>query len=95
MKFPKEIRTFCSTCKKHTLQTVELSKKKTRGSMTHGMRRFDRKMRGYGSFPKENPKGREKPTRKLDLRYVCKECKKKHSIGKGFRVKKLELESAK
>jgi len=91
MRFPKEIRTFCPTCKKHTLQTVEMAKKKTRGAMTHGMRRFDRKMRGYGSFPKENPKGREKSTRKLDIRYKCTVCGKKHMAGKGWRAKKFEL----
>jgi large subunit ribosomal protein L44e len=48
-------------------------------------------MKGYGSFPKENPKNREKPTKKVDLRFKCKECGKKHVHGKGFRVKKLEL----
>jgi large subunit ribosomal protein L44e len=47
-------------------------------------------MKGYGSFPKENPKGREKPTRKLDLRFKCSVCKKSHPIGAGFRVKKFE-----
>ncbi len=91
MKFPKTIITYCPNCKKHTEQEVEIAKKKPRGSMTHGQRIFARKMRGYGSFPRENPKNREKPTRKLDLRYKCKICGKKHMRGKGFRVKKFEL----
>jgi ribosomal protein L44E len=47
-------------------------------------------MKGYGSFPKENPKGREKATKKLDLRYTCSVCNKKQIIGKGFRTKKVE-----
>lgn len=84
-------RRYCPFCKKHTEHSVEEAKKKPRRSTCKGQRRFLRKLKGYGSFPKENPKGREKPTRKVDLRYVCKECKKKHSIGKGFRIKKVEF----
>lgn len=91
MKFPKTIKTFCPVCKKHTLHEVEIAKKRTRGTLTHGMRRFNRKMKGYGSFPKENPKGREKPTKKLDLRYKCSVCGKKHVSGQGWRAKKFEL----
>ncbi|MFH0711050.1 MAG: 50S ribosomal protein L44e [Candidatus Aenigmatarchaeota archaeon] len=91
MRFPKEIRTFCPTCKKHTIHSVELAKKRTRGAMTHGMRIFARKMKGYGSFPRENPAGREKSTRNLDIRYKCTACKKKHMRGKGWRAKKFEL----
>ncbi len=91
MKFPKTITTYCPHCKKHTEHTVETAKRKPRGTMTHGQRRFRRKMLGYGSFPKENPKGRDKPTKKLDLRFKCSVCKKMHMHGKGFRVKKFEL----
>jgi len=91
MNFPKKIKTYCMYCKKHTVHEVEITKKRPRGSMSHGQRIFKRKMKGYGSFPKENPKGREKPTRKLDLRYKCLECGKKHMRGKGWRVKKFQL----
>lgn len=91
MKFPQKLRMYCPKCKKHTEHTVEISKKKTRGTLTHGQRVFKRKMRGYGSFPKENPKGREKSTRKLDLRFKCSVCGKKHMRGRGFRVKKFEI----
>jgi large subunit ribosomal protein L44e len=73
----------------HTVSRVSASKVKRR--MAEGQRRFKRKMKGFGSFPKSNPKGRAKPTRKLDLRYKCKECGKMHTIGQGFRVKKFEL----
>ncbi len=89
---PKQQRKYCPYCRKHTLHTVEEAKRRQRRTLSKGQRRFLRKMKGYGSFPKENPKGREKPTRKQDLRYKCSECKKKHSIGLGFRVKKLEFE---
>ena len=90
MKYPKIQRRYCPYCRRHTEHKVEIAKRRPRSKMAKGQRRFLRKLAGYGSFPKENPKGREKPTRKVDLRYVCKECGKKHPIGKGFRVKKFE-----
>lgn len=58
--------------------------------MAQGQRRFKRKLSGYGSFPRPKP-DHEKPTKKRDLRYKCKECGKKHTKGKGFRAKKFEL----
>jgi len=91
MKFPKKLRLYCPHCKKHTEHTVEIAKKKTRRKMAQGQRRFLRKMQGYTSFPKEKPTGREKPTKKLDLRFKCTVCGKKHTRGKGFRVKKFEM----
>lgn len=91
MKFPKMQKKYCPVCKKHTLHEVKKVSGKKKSPLSAGERRFKRKMSGFGSFPKSNPKGREKPTRKLDLRYACKECKKAHTVGKGFRVKKFEL----
>lgn len=92
MKIPKTQKRYCPFCKKHTTHAVEEAKRRPRRQDTKSQRRFLRKMKGYGSFPKENPKGREKPTRKLDLRYKCSECGKRHSIGEGYRVKKVEFE---
>jgi large subunit ribosomal protein L44e len=91
MKFPQKLTIYCNYCRKHTLHTAEINKKKPRGTLTHGQRIFLRKMKGYGSFPKENPKGREKSSKKMDLRYKCSVCGKKHTRGKGWRAKKLEL----
>jgi len=90
MKVPKTQRIYCPFCKKHTEHTVERDKKKPRRKMAEGQRRFTRKLKGYGSFPRSKP-DYEKPTKKLDLRYKCKECGKKHTKGKGFRSKKFEL----
>jgi large subunit ribosomal protein L44e len=92
MKIPKTQRRYCKICKKHTEHKVEEAKRRPRKKDSKSQRRFLRKQKGYGSFPKENPKGREKPTRKLDLRYKCAECGKKHSVGKGFRIKKVEFQ---
>jgi len=91
MKFPKTIRTYCPYCKKHTEHEVSVVKKRKRRTLAQGQRRFMRKMKGYGSFPKENPKGREKPTKKVDLRFKCKVCGKKHIRGVGWRAKKFQL----
>jgi large subunit ribosomal protein L44e len=93
MKYPKKVRTYCPYCKKHTDHTVEQAKRRTRRKVAQGQRRFLRKMKGYHSFPKENPKGREKPTRRIDLRFKCTTCNKKHVKGSGFRVKKFELKA--
>ena len=92
MNMPKTQKKYCPRCKKHTdheVKRISVSQKKN--AMVRGQRRFIRKMKGFGSFPKENPKGREKPTRKLDLCYKCKVCKKSQNIGKGFRAKKFEI----
>lgn len=91
MIIPKIQTRFCPYCRKHTEHAVEESKRRTRRELSKSQRRFRRKLKGYGSFPKENPKGREKPTRKLDLRYKCSVCGKKHVVGRGFRVKKAEI----
>lgn len=93
MKFPKTVKTLCPSCRKHTEHSVKVVKKRPRGKArpnAQSKKRFERKIKGYGSFPRPNPKGEGKVTKKLDLRYQCKECKKMHSKS-GFRVKKLEL----
>jgi len=93
MKFPKNINTYCPYCRKHTAHTVKLQKKKPRGSahpQSKSQLRFLRKLKGYGSFPRPNPKGEGKATKKVDLRLTCSECKKMHTK-KGFRIKKFEL----
>jgi len=90
MKYPKQIKTYCPTCKKHTPHTVEKAKKKTRRTMAQGQRRFLRKLQGYGSFPRSKPDF-EKPTRRVDLRFKCSVCGKKHIRGRGWRTKKFEI----
>jgi len=94
MEIPKVQKRYCPFCRKHTEHTVKkASTTKKRRELAQGQRRFRRKMRGFGSFPKENPKGRGKLTKKLSLLYKCKECGKSHNVGKGFRIKKFELKA--
>lgn len=90
MKHPKTMKTFCPSCKKHTEHTVEIAKKRTRRADAQGQRRYLRKLKGYTSFPRPKP-DHEKATKKLDLRFKCKVCGKKHEIGQGWRAKKFEL----
>ncbi|MBU0953585.1 MAG: 50S ribosomal protein L44e [Nanoarchaeota archaeon] len=94
MKYPKSLTTLCPTCKKHTVHTVKQASKKTRGKArtnSQANRRKNRLKRGYGGHGKySKPAVSKKPTQKLDLRFACKDCGKKHTR-KGFRVKKFEL----
>ncbi|MCD6381474.1 MAG: 50S ribosomal protein L44e [Candidatus Aenigmarchaeota archaeon] len=92
MEIPKRQRRYCPNCKKHTWHKVEIAKRRPRKGGSKSQRSFERKLKGYGSFPKPKPEGREKPTRKLDIRYICEECGKAHVIGKGFRIKKVKFE---
>jgi large subunit ribosomal protein L44e len=90
MKFPKTMKTYCPNCKKHTEHTVEIGKKRPRRTMAEGQRRYLRKLKGYTSFPRPKP-DHEKATKRLDLRFKCKVCGKKHERGQGWRAKKFEL----
>lgn len=56
MKIPKKQRKYCNYCRKHTEHTLEEAKKKPRRTLARSQRRFLRVMKGYGSFPKKNPK---------------------------------------
>lgn len=72
------------------MHTVEITKKKSRRTMAQGQRRYLRKLEGYTSFPRPKP-DHEKSTKKLDLRYKCSVCGKKHMKGQGFRSKKFQI----
>ncbi len=90
MKFPQKLRIYCPKCRKHTEHTVETAKKKPRRTMAHGQRIFLRKLKGYGSFPREKP-DYEKSSRRVDLRFKCTVCGRKTMHGAGWRAKKFEI----
>lgn len=90
MKIPNEIKMFCKWCGKHTKHKVEKVKKKQTRTLSQGQRRFRRKMKGYGSFPKPMPSGK-KPTQRQDLRYKCSECGKSATRKTTYRTKKFEI----
>lgn len=90
MKMPRKIRSYCPFCRKHTTIDVEKAKKRKASELKWGQRRFRRVTRGYGGFPRPKPEGREKPTKRTYLKYVCTECKKAHHRP-GIRAKRFEL----
>ncbi|MBW2997603.1 50S ribosomal protein L44e [Candidatus Woesearchaeota archaeon] len=104
MKLPKLKKRHCPYCKKHTEHKVSSAKRKTPGSarpMGYGSKKRARRRgaaRGTGNLGRYSKKAvgafkmtGKKTTTKTDLRYECKECKKIHTQGKGFRVKRVEF----
>lgn len=101
MKIPKTIKRYCPFCKKHTEHRVSQAKKRGARALTYGSKVRARRRgqaRGYGSrgryskpaLSKFKMTGK-KSSKKTDLRFECKECKKTHVQRKGFRSKKIEL----
>ena len=90
MKMPRSIKRYCPSCKKHTLHEVEKVKKKRASELKRGQRLFRKVTAGYGGFPRPKPEGREKPTKRINLKYKCKECGKAHQPP-SYRAKKFEL----
>jgi len=101
MKLPKTLKRHCPYCKKHTEHKVSQTKRGSPRSMTYGSKvRAKRRgsARGIGNrgryskpaISKFKMTGK-KMSKKTDLRYECKECKKTHMQKKGFRAKKVEF----
>jgi len=101
MKLPKNMNRFCPYCRKHTLHTVMLNKKKGPRSMTYGSKLRARrrgKARGIGNMGRYSKPAvtkfkmtGKKSSKKVDLRYECGKCKKQHMKNKGFRSKRIEF----
>jgi large subunit ribosomal protein L44e len=99
MKFPKTVKRYCRSCKKHTeMKLVHAKSGRKRGAMKEGQRRHKRRsgVKGYGSFPQpkieKGSKYGAKQTKKTDFRYHCPACKKMFtSAGGGKRLKKVEV----
>lgn len=88
---PKVIRSYCPKCKTHTnLEVERVRGGKPRGELRWGQRRFRRATAGYGGFPRPTTEGRNKPTKKVYLRFKCKVCKKIHQR-ECIRAKKFEF----
>ena len=90
MKMPRTVKRYCPECKTHTPQEVDKVKKRRASELAWGQRRFRKVTAGYGGFPRPKPEGREKPTKRVNLRYRCTKCKKAH-LRKCQRAKKFEL----
>jgi large subunit ribosomal protein L44e len=90
MKMSRKIMTYCPSCKKHTEHEIERIKKHKASEFKAGQRRFRRATSGYGGFPRPKYEGREKPTKRINVRYRCLECKKAHNK-KMWRAKHVDL----
>ncbi len=90
MKMPKVINTYCPSCRKHTAHMVERVKRGQSSPFTRISRQKDRQQ-GIGNAGKfSKVPGGDKPTKRVYLKYRCKQCKKAHQRV-GFRAKKFEL----
>ena len=101
MKLPKITKRDCPYCKKHTEHNITFTKKKNPSSLTYGSKTRARKRgraRGRGNLGRYSKPAiskfkmtGKKSTKKTDLRYECRVCKKMHVQRKGFRAKKIEF----
>jgi len=96
MKIPKARRKYCPKCKKVTDHKVSQQKSGgQRGVLGKGRRKLWNMKHGYGGFPYPNPQKSQrwgvKISKKTNLRYTCKVCKKTSVGKKGRRSKKLEM----
>lgn len=102
MKLPKLIKRLCKKCKTHTEHKVTQAKRKTPGA-AHPLAKAAKKRSGFGKGTGNLGKYGSKPainkfkmtgaktTKKIDMRYQCKECNKSSVQAKGIRCKKLEM----
>ena len=101
MKLPNVTNRLCPYCRKHTQHRIFQNKRKNPSSMTYGSKVRARRRgtaRGIGNRGRYSKPAisqfkstGKKQSKKTDLRYECKECKKIHMQKKGFRAKKIEF----
>ncbi|MEK0324876.1 MAG: 50S ribosomal protein L44e [Nitrosopumilus sp.] len=90
MKIPKELRTFCKHCGKHTLHAVSISKKGKQRASSLGARRHAEDKKGYGGQKYPELKRTAKTTKKTTLKIKCTICSKSR-ISAGMRLRKAEI----
>lgn len=71
---PRKISAYCPSCETHKEFEVDRPRKRPPSELKQGQRRFRRVTSGYGGFPRPKPEGREKPTKRVNLRVTCTEC---------------------
>ncbi len=101
MKIPKAIKRHCPYCRKHTEHKVSQTKKKAATGLSYGSKiraRRRGKARGQGNLGRYSKpavtkfkRTGAKTTKKTDIRYECKACKKVHVQRKGIRAKRVEI----
>ncbi len=89
MIIPKELASYCPTCKKHTRHKVKVTTTKIKPGRTlaWGTRRHERKLRGYHGKVKGKAKVKKQGIRNK-IMLECLTCKKKHERTISGRMKK-------
>eukprot|EP00735_Rhodelphis_limneticus_P002482 TRINITY_DN1336_c0_g1::TRINITY_DN1336_c0_g1_i1::g.19963::m.19963 TRINITY_DN1336_c0_g1::TRINITY_DN1336_c0_g1_i1::g.19963 ORF type:complete len:103 (-),score=29.25,sp/P83883/RL36A_RAT/70.30/9e-42,Ribosomal_L44/PF00935.14/4.5e-32,NOB1_Zn_bind/PF08772.6/0.0016,NOB1_Zn_bind/PF08772.6/8.6e+02,DUF2082/PF09855.4/0.83,DUF2082/PF09855.4/0.39,Nudix_N_2/PF14803.1/1,Nudix_N_2/PF14803.1/40 TRINITY_DN1336_c0_g1_i1:149-457(-) len=77
---PKQRRTFCIKCGKHTQQKVSQYRTGQASMFAQGKRRYDRKQSGYGGQTKPVFHKKAKTTKKISLRLQCVDCKRINQV---------------
>jgi len=91
MKFPEEKKSYCPTCKKHSLCKVKEAKKGKTRTMARGQLRHIKKTKGYVSKIAGKTQIK-KQSKHYKLILTCPNCKKKHEKVFSRRMKKkLEI----
>lgn len=91
MNVPKEIKTYCPRCNKHTVHTVSLYRDGRRRALAKGERAHERERKGYGGQKYPMLRRKAKTTKKQTLKLKCKDCG--YTLHKeGIRLKKLTIE---
>lgn len=92
MKFPKETRTYCPYCKKHTVMKVKIASKGRARSLAIGTRKHDRSLLGHGG-KRAGEKTVKKQGKRQKLMLTCPQCNKKvERVLQGRTKKKVEIE---
>ncbi|MBS7648211.1 MAG: 50S ribosomal protein L44e [Candidatus Bathyarchaeia archaeon] len=90
MNIPKEIRTYCPKCNKHTAHTVSIYKDGRRRALAKGERAHERERRGYGGQKYPMLRRKAKTTKKQTFKLKCKDCG--YILHKeGIRLKKVTV----
>jgi large subunit ribosomal protein L44e len=92
MKIEKELHKFCPKCRTHTSQVVAIYKKAKDRKVAEGARRHAEDKKGYGGQKFPELKRTAKTTKKITLRYTCKNCQRK-TVKEGIRLRKLEIQA--
>jgi len=101
MKIPKSVIRLCPYCKKRTEHKVSQNKRKNPSSLKKGSKYRAKKRglaKGFGNLGRYSKPAitkfkmtGAKTTKKTDLRYQCKVCKKIHVQNQGIRAKRVEF----
>lgn len=90
MNIPKEIRTYCPKCNKHTAHTISIYKDGRRRALAKGERAHERERRGYGGQKYPMLRRKAKTTKKQTFKLKCKDCG--YILHKeGIRLKKVTV----